>query len=262
MTVDENDSTLIISGLFGEDVGPADRAVFVGGTQIPVISWTSGLIQCALPKSGAGEAGEVIVTVRQQKSNTAYLTEWQGEFTHVVTAEGTLKQTAHYNVRFRADIRSVRYHIHETPNVIDSSRILMATEDSVYDFQCIGAHTLSGVTETWSGAGTRPRVMIPPTGNGAFLFGGWVTDEHMLNAVVDVSSKGRIVTVTTQNGSTTTNENLFGPTVLANPVQFVLDANGNIQARSVSATDRSGNHHTLSWNQITARFPPSLDSPR
>jgi hypothetical protein len=147
--------------------------------------------------------------------------------------------------------------------VIDVSRILAATTDSQYDFQCIGANTVGNVTETWSGAGTRPRIVFPPSGNGAFLFAGWVTDDRTLNVVPDISSNGRIVTITSPNSTTTSNESLIAPpTVIANPLRLTLDANGNIIANSVSATDNSGRHHTLSWSRIDAMFAPSPDSPR
>ena len=101
--------------------GANNRAVFVGGQPCHVLTWANNQILCDLPLSGPGSSGEVIVTVRQQYSNTAYLTEWEGDFIHTVTGKGSLKQAATYHIRLQADIRLVRNHIHEAPNLIARS---------------------------------------------------------------------------------------------------------------------------------------------
>src|SRR5262249_16327131 len=139
--------------------------------------WASPLISCDLPSSGAGSAGEVIVTVHQQKSNTAYLSLWQGTFTHTVLERVTLKQVADYNVTLRADIRKVRYEIHKEPTFyrlgIESPRTLMATDNSTMGFVCSGTAPGGGdCTEVWSGTGTVPRLKTIPLTQGFQAAGG------------------------------------------------------------------------------------------
>ncbi len=270
MQVSSFSNTLVIFGIFGDDPGAASRAVFVGGQACPVSEneWNPDTIVCNLPKSGAGSAGEVIVTVRQQKSNTAYLSQWQGTFTHTVKREGTLKYTATYHVTFQADIRKVRYEIHKpptfSPSGFDVPRVVTATEDSTLGYECSGTYTVGDSTETWSGSGTVPRVILNPLRLG-FLVAGGLKSTTDLWLFFSSGSKGRMVTITNDKGSNTTNESLFDVVVAPSDgdsnVNFSLDSNGNIVGNSLTYKNGDGTIK-LVWSDIQIQYPPSPASPR
>jgi hypothetical protein len=273
MDLDEFNKTLRISGDFGDDPGQNSRAVLVGGQPCPVSSWDKEEIECDLPDSGPGASGEVIVTVRGQKSNTAHLTEWEGDFTHTVTGQGTLKQTVTYHIRLRADIRKVRTEIHEAPTFFGGDRAVFATADSIASYACSGTfiYTLDGsprpvCTENWSGSGLLPRLPFLQTGPGFQALGS--INDHRLLLQLSVKAGGeRIVNLgcTPPGGSSNLNQSLFSPNVengTNDPFNVDLDANFNIKANTLTGTDSQGNVHTVKWNLINAKNPPKADSPR
>jgi Calx-beta domain len=267
MEVDSYLNKLTIHGEFGDDPGENNRGVTVGGLPCHV-TWSKNLILLDLPVSGPGSSGEVIVTVRQQKSNTAYLTEWEGDFTHTVTDQGTLKQTATYHIRIRADIREVRNHIHEVVSLI-ADRAVVATEDSGYSYECSGSFTQtfpgpSTCTETWSGAGSLPRLPLLPTGTG-FLAIGHVNTTRLTFQLNVLAKSARLVnSVCSPGGSTDKADSLFSAKV-GNDGTFVavVDPQFAIVGNTLTATDING-FHTLTWNLIRpkAGSAPKPDSPR
>jgi hypothetical protein len=272
MEVDSYFNVLTIQGEFGEDPGTSNRKVTVGGQEIHVITWANNQIICDLPVSGLGSSGEVIVTVRQQKSNTAYLTEWEGDFTHTVTGQGSLKQTATYHIRIRADIRVVRNHIHEVPNLI-ADRAIVATEDSGYSYECSGSftETLPGpppqaCTEKWFGAGSLPRLPFLQTGTGILAIG-FVNNTKLTLQLSVKAGAARLVNFgcTPPGGSSDTPDSLFSPQVGNEGTFFAnLDSNFAIVGNTLTAPDSDGHVHTLTWNQIKPKdgSAPKPDSPR
>ena len=68
------DSEMHIKGLFGEDPGK-DGIVTVDGIAVPV-EWSHELLICHLPDTGPGSSGDVVVSVRGNKSNVVPLSEW------------------------------------------------------------------------------------------------------------------------------------------------------------------------------------------
>jgi hypothetical protein len=112
--------TLTINGIFGEDPGD-NGEVTVNGTQLTISSWTPTVIKCHLPVRGPGSSGPVIVQKKApngsdfRKSNVVNISEWEGTFTQTREEEGTLKLTAAYDFRIRADIHSHRDEPGETP---------------------------------------------------------------------------------------------------------------------------------------------------
>ena len=272
MEVDSYFNILTIQGEFGDDPGTSNRIVTVGGQQIHVITWANNQIICDLPVSGPGSSGEVIVTVRQQKSNTAYLTEWEGDFTHTVTGQGSLKQTATYHIRIRADIRLVRNHIHEVPNLI-ADRAVVATEDSGYSYECSGSftETFPGTpptvcTEKWFGAGSLPRLPFLQTGSGILAIG-FVNNTKLTLQLSVKAGSARLVNFgcTPPGGSTDTPDSLFSPQVGNEGTFFAnLDSNFAIVGNTLTAPDSDGHVHTLTWSQIKPKegSAPKPDSPR
>jgi hypothetical protein len=272
MLMDEQTNVLYINGQFGEvpvgeDPGKS-RAVSVGGMKADC-QFSSPLISCNLPSTGPGSAGEVIVTVRQQKSNTAYLSLWQGTFTHTVLENNTLKEVDTYNLTLRADTRKVRFEIHKPPTFyrfgIESPRIVMATDTSLMGYQCSGTFTAGDCTTIWSGSGTVPRLQTNPLKQG-FQVAGGLYDNGRLVLGFSPLSKGRIVDTVCQNSPPShDNENLFDVVVApadggSNPF-FSLDASGNITGNKLTFTDGT-DAHTFQWSLISIQFPPSPDSPR
>ena len=272
MEVDSYTNLLTIQGEFGDDPGANNRAVFVGGQPCHVLTWANNQILCDLPLSGPGSSGEVIVTVRQQYSNTAYLTEWEGDFIHTVTGKGSLKQTATYHIRLRADIRLVRNHIHEAPNLI-ADRAVVATEDSGYSYECGGSfdETFPGTppqvcTEKWFGAGSLPRLPFLEAGSGIRAIGRVNNTKLTLQLSVKAGS-ARVVNFgcTPPGGSTDTPDSLFTPQVGNNGTFFAnLDSTFAIVGNTLTAPDFEGHVHTLTWNQIKPKdgTAPKPDSPR
>jgi hypothetical protein len=59
---------LKIHGSFGPDPGGAERMVTIAGQAMTVQEWTPERITVALPRSGSGSSGDVVVTVRGRMS--------------------------------------------------------------------------------------------------------------------------------------------------------------------------------------------------
>jgi len=265
MDVDELTDTVEIVGIFGDDPGPGNRVISIGGQEVNVEpgGWQRQNIYCDLPKSGPGSAGEVIVKVYQHKSNTAYLSEWQGTFTHTVMGNGTLKQTTAYNVHFRGDIRDVRYTIHEPPRIAHL-RGMLAMADSTLDYESSGLYAVSSDTvESWSGGpGQLQSLALSPSISGFFNVTGTITNSTGLALTFEVTADDkRIVTVTGPSGVTTSKENLLVPAVPTADITVSLDTKGNIVANTLTGRDSEG-AHTLTWNLITNKYPPDPNSPR
>jgi len=155
MIPEEGTHQLFLSGSFGSNPGP-NGIVTLDGLALAIEKWTPELITADLPQTG--EAGDVIVTVRGHKSNTATLTKWKGGFTAKVTGPGSAKQTVVFQPSFRADLRKVRYVIHEPPIEPTSSGIELITSESSAPYSCGGTYTVTSPgrtdTYTWKGAGT------------------------------------------------------------------------------------------------------------
>jgi hypothetical protein len=60
------DDKVTIHGDFGTDPGASNRKVTVGGTEVTVNLWASDRIEVAVPRTGAGSSGDVVVTVSDQ----------------------------------------------------------------------------------------------------------------------------------------------------------------------------------------------------
>ena len=75
LTIDENESRMYIQGLFG-DYNSSDLIVTVGGVSVPTKPLGLNIIICDLPTVGPGSIGDVVVSIRGNKSNVVPLTEW------------------------------------------------------------------------------------------------------------------------------------------------------------------------------------------
>jgi hypothetical protein len=110
VNVDEQKRELHISGDFGSDPG-TDGSVTVGGSPMTIKSggWTqSEVVVQDLPVSGAGSAGDVVVSVHQYKSNAVPLTSWRGTVTWTQTGPDNVTASVQVRLHFRKDVHGYR----------------------------------------------------------------------------------------------------------------------------------------------------------
>ena len=113
ITVDENESKMYIKGLFG-DYNTSDLIVTVGGLAVPAKYFDMNLLQCDLPTVGPGSIGDVVVSIRGNKSNVVPLTEWIIPL-HLVKEDAGINLDARLNLRIRADVHPYRSKPGEAP---------------------------------------------------------------------------------------------------------------------------------------------------
>jgi hypothetical protein len=153
----EDESRLIIAGMFGTDPGDGKRAVRINGQSLDVITWQSHLIECDVPVSGANAAGTVVVEVGEgsnlRKSNAVNLTEWKGDVIYTRDDPGDQNVAMTLRVHFRADIHAFRDMPHEQPwettvlfgPMRDASASITAAGSYVkIDGQCTDTYPFSG----------------------------------------------------------------------------------------------------------------------
>lgn len=271
MRVDEETGELIITGIFGDDPGSSnDGKVTVNGQNIGYTVWQDNLIKCNLPVSGPGSSGDVIVSVRNHKSNVAQLTEWQGQFIYTFE-ENPWKQTMTYNVRFRADIREWRPQIHQAPS-IPRDVTVTATTDSTGDYRCSGTTTCGPPPATVTMSGSvqlrRGPSHVP---DGTFYMEGefelaLATRRLSLTFTaikseacsLDISIAGRPSRISFE---------------MREMIEVELDENAKIRANSVNlhpppvgpcdqVCNVSCANSKMEWKDIEAKHPPNPDSPR
>jgi hypothetical protein len=182
---ESNPPQLNIAGLFGSEQG----TVSVDGSDLADVAWTANQIQATLPP---GLAGDVVVKVREHKSNAARITHWEGDFTSTTIGIGSLKQTIVFHISLRGDIRQWRPFIHKSPSEPPSPALAFPMMGSSATFQCKGtAMTESGNqtdTYTWSGSGTmKPFVPLPPPPND-FVMTAVVLSHTKMNMVLEAAT--------------------------------------------------------------------------
>jgi len=269
-------SELQIIGEFGVDPGENNRSVTVGGQSCTDIKWVNDLeIRCHLAVSGPGSAGAVVVTVRGHHSNTATLSYWEGDFIHKVAVgvsidSGFLTQTAIYHVRFRADVRKARAHIHEPPtfDYFGLSLDFNATEDSQYSYKCEGTLTADegNYIEIWSTAG--PGVFLRGTDTKpSFTMLGVFKNESSIEAVLSVNADY----LSKKINNITAIQPLYAPLLPPDGITtFILklDAKFNISGDTKTYAKDTGDgihgtwNNTLQWDSIQANSLPDPNTAR
>lgn len=154
MEVDESEDKLILHGDFGTEAG----TVKVDGTSVAA-QWAADRLVCTLPRTGAGASGDVVVEVRNVKSNARQLTEWSVPLQYTWTNPGDMTGTrveGSGTLRLRADIDGFR----DLPGgeLRFDARGGVATQESEVTVTASGSHTSPGgsCTQTLSGTGTFP----------------------------------------------------------------------------------------------------------
>jgi hypothetical protein len=225
LEIDELTSELTIYGIFGSDPGDAQREVTVNGTKVPVNDWGQNEISCIIPAKGAGAAGDVVVSVRGNKSNPVPLTEWYIPFTW-------LEKGPIYNrqieivLHLRADVHRYRRTPGEkTPKRIDKGDVVPSHpfgKGSKATYKASG--TCSYVCPCNPGQFTTTNTVVGPpeisipyivdgtsATNSFFAVYGWDNDRKVLSLFASGSNfsgyQNRVVSGgCTGGGSTTVNE--------------------------------------------------------
>ena len=135
------DSEMHIKGLFGEEPG----IVTVDEVTVPV-EWSDELLVCHLPDTGPGSSGDVVVSVRGNKSNVVPLSEWTIPL-NVSFDQIGMTTEAILNLRVRADIHSYRSKPGESPRPPRGDSLLL-----IYD-NALGWSFAKGSTGTYSVGG-------------------------------------------------------------------------------------------------------------
>ena len=107
------ESNLIITGSFGGEKGK----VTVNGVEMDnnKIVWGHTSITCPIPDGGEGYAGDVIVWVRDLKSNPVPLTAWEIQVTYATDNNG-IKLQGVIDLKLRADVHPRRTFPGEQPS--------------------------------------------------------------------------------------------------------------------------------------------------
>jgi hypothetical protein len=148
-----------------------------------VQEWTPERITVALPRSGSGSSGDVVVTVRGRKSNPRRLLAWRGKMTFTLRSQGSLTQKIDFDLHLRGDPDRARTRPGEAPKDLPDEFLLQAIRDAKGSYSASGTHTYTYTgdpctyTEAWTGSGTMP---YGPSGSGehGLMYGGRIDAER------------------------------------------------------------------------------------
>ena len=156
--VNEYDEQLVLTGEFGED----KPKVTVGGAELPPKSWSATQIVANLPQAGPGSSGDVLVEVRNVKSNARQLSEWAIPLTYnwfQATGVAEWKLSGSTTIRYRADLAGYRLLPGETPKSTPLGG--PPTKDSALTVTASGSHFDGNCTSAISGTG----IYLSPASN-------------------------------------------------------------------------------------------------
>ncbi|HVM47117.1 MAG TPA: putative Ig domain-containing protein [Candidatus Acidoferrum sp.] len=147
---------VMISGIFGPDVGPGSRSVTIGGFARTIASWVKtpnyDAITCDLPLQGDGALGDVCVTVNGKPSNLVTISEYRPTLVYTYS-QGGLTLVVTFQPRIRADLHVARLTPGGAlqpilnPNFVSDSL-------STGSYVCSGSQVVGRELEQWSGSGT------------------------------------------------------------------------------------------------------------
>jgi hypothetical protein len=189
VAVDELNDELHILGTFGSDARP-NASVTIGGVRHDTIKdWKKqgqlDELVIDLPRFGQGSAGDVLVTIRQHKSNVAQLTDWNGQFLQTFNGPQSISQPVTYNIHLRLDIRKRRDQVHEPPKE-PQTMYFTAAFDSSTSYSCTGSSRwdVDPVTyyiDSWTGSGNLVLYRDPSPPPNYFIASGNVQNSQLVN---------------------------------------------------------------------------------
>jgi hypothetical protein len=271
-----------LHGAFGNP--PADeRAVLIGGLEAAAKEWKEDQIRVALPRTGAGSAGDVVVSVRAHKSNVRRITEWNIQFRYKWSdsAMAPTKVEGPITVRFRADVGDHRDKPGEMP--LQPVRHAFGTRDSSGSLQASGTHSDGPCSFTLGGSGDLVPDGYPETASTP----AWIASWYKVDAKTKAASIGLALGGAAQPWTTTLacpgGSNTFpypvlvgqleGNATFANPIDDA-EAVGPLPALNVQLGDAWGIpggvfeelQETVTirweWDAVSAKFPPDPDAAR
>ena len=275
--VDEYGGLLTLVGEFSAD----QPKVTIGGTEVTPKSWSAGEIVATLPANGAGSSGDVVVELRNVKSNARQLTEWSIALKYLwdrpYSGYPGQKFEGSGKVRIRADIGG--YRLAPAGAIQYKARGGAAAKDTVLDLTASGTYTTGGCTYRLDGAASYVSpiqangAMVPILGNAFRLAGD--SKQAALGLAFGFSQSPHVVTITGNSGcgvGTWPIAPAFGlldgvinfpqdqsdePATYPLPgIAFALDASYGIPAVTRAAPLGGHDKADVSWTATPANSPP------
>lgn len=253
---------LHIYGQFGSQPGQ----VTVGGHELTVHTWMPTYILAALPAHGPGSTGDIVVKVRDHRSNPVPLSEWRGHFewrvdysTYVVPAEG-LYAEVDCQLQLRADYHAFRLTPGDDPQVVETETT--GGQDSRCTWEMHGDVTWTSLGDEYRGVLTGAGVITWRDGQGPP--GPFVSPGGIMQPAQHTLAFGASV------GGVYGNLDIYRNGVYQNTDQVSLLGTGIITASLttngsiVSGTgiyDWPLGRSTTHWDSIPVRYPPTATTP-
>lgn len=247
-----------LDGTFGDDPGPANRRVTLGGTQLEVTEWNSAFVLVKVPSPIP--SGSFEVEIGPRKSTPARFTEWVVPFTYSFVGQETLQYELRWNCRLRADVRGFRVLPQDVP--VWTVMGTWALKDSGGSFSVSGQlHDNQGkLLEQWTGGGQLPWYdpAVGPVSNYVTCGGGIYPSSSTFQ--LGLAATGDFSRAPASGKGTAVLDGILPPTVLSVDWQTMT-----IQAGSVDVTTQLSNHGVsarLFWPTVAPTNLPTDDDPR
>jgi hypothetical protein len=273
LEVKEDTDELFIFGMFGSEEGE----VLIDGVRTSVSNWQPDLVVADLLDEGPGSAGDVVVKVREQKSNVVPLTEWRGQMRYTANADTmapNLNTDVDMKVHFRADVHAYRDEPWEEPQ--DREVRFALASDSHAPFSMSGSSVRDEAKFELTGSGDLPVMADQPDHEQSHfdLMGmlhvqgiteGKPPDITDVNVHMHVDENAGKLTITFPNGMVQETPWGIPVTGVLFDQTMTLDENynileGHLESNSINGMPTIG-MSVLEWDQLDAHFTPSLSDP-
>jgi hypothetical protein len=244
-TGDVSSTKYTINGEFGDDPG-SPGIVLLNEKPLTVTKWSPSEITVQKPAGG----GTLVVAVRNVRSNPVNLTEWSGTLDYTYTGRGTLKQHIVIDLKFLADVHTLR------PNILQPAMFMpfagmgrlvewMKTSSCTYEASGEFKNSLGEVQETWQGGASLPMVDLRSAGNG--FSGSGLIDSAGTRSAITIFMTGTYTRWTKAEGESQQLLNFRSVSLELTHSMPDFKINGGLM-------DVGGG--TLTWTDMPASFPP------
>jgi hypothetical protein len=283
---------LDIWGIFGDDPGASARTVTIDGVKVEVVEWSREKVQCKIPSSGKGSAGDVVVTIRDHASNPRRLTEWRGTLKYTRPSAGAYKEETKIDFHVRRDIGYYRKTPATNPVKVEptiypgpardtratytfggDAKYIANPGNCTYTYYAAWGNSQGTLAMFDAQRPTAPSILVISTekDNGFEL-----RALSFLNPKTTLNSVYNDWVCPDDSGTSDREEVAMGlesPTEKFQLVNLVFDAAFNIQPGKIQdkGDDRSLMEYegdrpeftiTLEWGTIAPNFPPDPDQPQ